>query len=241
MDKNKLKSEKIALIAIIVLFAGIFSYALIINKSNPTPVSIPSCPPTVTDIDGNIYKTVIIGDQCWMKENLKVTKNPEGKDIARYCYDNDPKICETDGGLYNWNTTMNNSIEEGAQGICPNGWHVPTDLEWYTLENGLATDNCIDGLKYPLQALSNRCNPAGTKLQKGGESGFEGVLAGSFRTRGLLGYYWTSTENAFEVTRGQDKIKPTAYYRVLNATKATVDHGFIDKNDSNFSLRCIKD
>jgi hypothetical protein len=108
-------------------------------------------------------------------------------------------------------------------------------LEWYILENGLATDNCINDLKYAFPTWSNRCDPAGTKLQKGGESGFEGVLGGSYYisinkvndgTRGWLGYYWTANATSC---------------RLLDATKTTIDHHPFDKNDLGASLRCIKD
>ncbi|MBU3924539.1 hypothetical protein KJ854_01220, partial [Patescibacteria group bacterium] len=76
------------------------------------PLSFTCGASTVSDIDSNIYNTVQIGEQCWLKENLKVTKNPAGEAITRYCYDDDPKICDTDGGLYDWNTAMNKSTTE---------------------------------------------------------------------------------------------------------------------------------
>lgn len=100
---------------------------------------------SITDIDGNSYTTVAIGTQCWMKENLKVTKNPGGSPITRYCYNNDNNNCTTFGGLYSWTTMMNgsgysNSEPSGVQGICPDDWHIPSDAEWITLENYLSTD-----------------------------------------------------------------------------------------------------
>lgn len=93
---------------------------------------------TITDIDGNVYNTTLIGDQCWMAENLNTTRDATGNDITRYCYDNDPERCEQYGGLYDWNTMMNgeessNSNPSGVQGICPEGWHVPSDAEWTQL------------------------------------------------------------------------------------------------------------
>ncbi len=95
---------------------------------------------TVTDIDGNEYNTVLIGDQCWMASNLIVTRTPGGQAIARYCYNNEPLKCQQYGGLYNWNTVMNgasgsSSNPSGVQGICPDGWHVPSDAEWTQLTN----------------------------------------------------------------------------------------------------------
>jgi len=94
---------------------------------------------TITDIDGNVYNTVQIGEQCWMKENLKTTRDAAGNNITRYCYDNNVEFCNWYGGLYTWYTIMNgasssNSNPSGVQGICPDGWHVPSHHEWTQLE-----------------------------------------------------------------------------------------------------------
>lgn len=90
------------------------------------------------DIDGNIYDAVMIGTQCWMSENLKVTKTPEGYPITRWCYNDDNEMCDYYGGLYAWSVAMNwaassSSYPSGVQGICPAGWHLPSDLEWTEL------------------------------------------------------------------------------------------------------------
>jgi uncharacterized protein (TIGR02145 family) len=90
---------------------------------------------------GRIYHTTLIGDQCWMKENLDVgimiNGNEEPSDngiIEKFCYDNDPANCEIFGGLYYWDELMDYSDEPGSRGICPPGWHVATDEEWMILE-----------------------------------------------------------------------------------------------------------
>ena len=107
---------------------------------------------TVTDIDNHIYRTVTIGSQVWMAENLKVTRYADGTTIPHitddiewidieilhfgraYCYyDND--IGLDYGVLYSYAT----AIGLNAQGICPNGWHLPSDEEWTELENKLRT------------------------------------------------------------------------------------------------------
>jgi uncharacterized protein (TIGR02145 family) len=155
----------------------------------------PGCPPTVEDQDGNTYKTVQIGDQCWMAENLNVGVMVDSVDtgsthsdvsdngtIEKYCYDNDPANCETDGGLYDWNEAMQYTTEEGTQGICPAGWHIPTDEEWKTLEMqlGMSQTEADD--------TGWRGTDEGDKLKvpdkcEGGEncnaSLFGGLLAGS--------------------------------------------------------------
>lgn len=100
------------------------------------------CPdmPTVTDVDGNVYNTVLIGEQCWLKENLKTTQYRNGTPIdypgpddvawtantsgAYAWYNNDIVWKDHYGGLYNWYATVN------VNGLCPTGWHVPTNEEW---------------------------------------------------------------------------------------------------------------
>lgn len=112
-----------------------------------------SCPgtPTVTDYDGNTYNTVQIGTQCWMKENLKTTHYSNGVNIplgngllgsttiGYYYYPNNETTNKSFYGLlYNWAAVMNgadttNLVPSGVQGICPTGWHVPSDNEFVVL------------------------------------------------------------------------------------------------------------
>ena len=138
---------------------------------------------TVTDVDGYVYRTVTIGSQTWMAENLRVTCDPSGNPITSYFYDDDPANGARYGRLYTWDVAMNGSTAEGAQGICPDGWHIPTDAEWYELFNHL------DG-----EAL------AGAHLKPGGSTGFDALLAGGADFRGNYVYmgefalFWSSTE-----------------------------------------------
>ena len=102
--------------------------------------------PTVWDVDGNAYATVEIGDQCWMAENLRTgsyrdgTAIPEVQDNVQWnlltsgawcAYENDPGNEAIYGKLYNWYAA------DDAAGLCPQGWHVPTDDEWKELESTL--------------------------------------------------------------------------------------------------------
>jgi len=96
--------------------------------------------PTVNYQD-QIYNTVQIGTQCWLHENMNVgTMIPGGQyqvnndTIEKYCYDNASYNCVTYGGLYQWDEIMGYSNEPGIQGICPPGWHIPTDEEFKQLE-----------------------------------------------------------------------------------------------------------
>ena len=96
---------------------------------------------TVTDIDGNIYKTIKIGNQWWMAENLKTVHFSDGMAAASYIYNND----ETNlifGRLYTWRTVVNGTTDthnnpSTIQGIAPIGWHIPSKAEWEELINYL--------------------------------------------------------------------------------------------------------
>lgn len=100
------------------------------------------CPgmPTIT-YGGQVYNTVLIGEQCWLKENLNTgimiydNQIPQNNgEIEKWCYNDDPENCEVYGGLYNWDEAMQYDTVSGSQGICPSGWHIPTDEEYMILE-----------------------------------------------------------------------------------------------------------
>ncbi len=107
------------------------------------PVPAFTCGNTLTDIrDGKTYPTVQIGSQCWMAANLnkgvQVTSSQVQLDNCmdeKYCYSNDPTTCVNYGGLYRWDELMRYDHTPAGQGLCPPGWHVPTDTEWETLCN----------------------------------------------------------------------------------------------------------
>ncbi|MCB2219869.1 MAG: hypothetical protein KQI35_05680 [Bacteroidetes bacterium] len=102
-----------------------------------------SCGDDLIDIrDGQSYATVDINGQCWFAENLNYGtmistgsyQNNNGTP-EKYCLNNSSSFCDNLGGLYQWNEMMNYNSTAGGQGLCPNGWHVPTDAEWYAMEN----------------------------------------------------------------------------------------------------------
>jgi uncharacterized protein (TIGR02145 family) len=100
-------------------------------------------PPAVT-YSGQVYNTVKIGNQCWMAENLNVGTMINGIQamsnngiIEKYCFNDDPSNCDAYGGLYQWDEMMDYTTTEGASGICPPGWHIPTDEEWKVLEGAV--------------------------------------------------------------------------------------------------------
>ena len=109
---------------------------------------------TVTNIDGNVYKTVKIGKQWWMAENLKTTRYRNGEEIINitdpiqwgalvigaYCwYNNDISNKGPYGALYNWNAVMDD------RNLAPVGWHIPTDEEWTTLSTTLGGESVAGG------------------------------------------------------------------------------------------------
>jgi uncharacterized protein (TIGR02145 family) len=196
-----------------------------IKVNQPIPVN------TVIDIEGNIYTTIKIGEQTWMQENLRVSVAPDSTAISGFIYNDETGNKETFGRLYTWNVAMNGSIAEKAQGICPVGWHIPSDEEWKTLEMYL-------GMTRQEADMSNtwRGQGVGTKLGKVGESGYEAIYAGrmtSYGTYSLLNQYeyvWTSTES------GQD-----AWRRCLEKGVSTVGRWNTFPKTYAFSIRCIKD
>ena len=112
-----------------------------VTTSNPCPGI-----PTVS-YGGQTYNTVEIGTQCWFKENVNIGTRINGSSdqtnngiIEKYCYDDLESNCDIYGGLYQWDEVMAYSSTEGAQGICPPGWHIPTDCEWCTLTYYLDTN-----------------------------------------------------------------------------------------------------
>ena len=131
------------------------------TSTNPTQTDNTTCPgiATVTDYDGNIYNTVRIGNQCWMKENLRTRHYANGdsipfttsisSDTSGYCYypGGDEGNVGVYGYLYNWPAVMHNennsgSNPSGVQGVCPTGWHVPSLAEWMQLALYVNSQSC---------------------------------------------------------------------------------------------------
>jgi uncharacterized protein (TIGR02145 family) len=107
--------------------------------------------PTV-NYEGQTYNTLLIGDQCWFKENLNVgimingsINQSNNSQIEKYCFQNDAAKCSTYGGLYQWDEMMQYTTQPGTQGICPSGWHIPTDSEWSVLTDFLGGTSTAGG------------------------------------------------------------------------------------------------
>lgn len=192
---------------------------------------------TITDYDGNVYNTVAIGQQCWMKENLRTTHSSTGSPIVYNTNTTIPKY----GYLYSWDMAMRD--------ICPLGWHVPTEVEWTVLTDyvsGQPEYVCGNNNRYIALAMAadtgwmtstNDCAP-GKNLISHSSTGFDILPAGFhndlvFNNDGIGGraYFWSSTQYCCGEARyvSVGFISPT----VSMINTADMSHGF--------SVRCVRD
>ncbi|MEI7981563.1 MAG: FISUMP domain-containing protein, partial [Bacteroidota bacterium] len=161
------------------------------------------CPniPTVS-YEEKTYNTVQIGNQCWLKENLnvgtRINSNQEQTNNAikeKYCYGDLESNCDVYGGLYQWNEMMQYNAQQGVQGICPSGWHIPTDGEWETLANFLGGAT-LAGVKMKSTSgwsgNGNGNNISGFTALPGGFR----YPDGSFTALTINGHFWSSSEYA---------------------------------------------
>ncbi len=246
-------------------------YKIIIDEDgNLGTVGISSgCPPSVTDYDGNVYNTVLIGDQCWMKENLKTTQYRNGTPIeypgtnnsawqsnttgAYAWYANNIDWKDSYGALYNWYAVNN------PNGLCPKGWHVPSDAQWTQLvdyvvaqsfpnqwDNPNGAGNALKSCRQVNSPLGGDCNTAvhprwdedtWSPYHHGfDEFGFSGLPGGvrsddgNFYSIGSNGNWWSSTEYSTN----------NAWFRDLYYYSGDVSRDYSDKANG-FSVRCVKD
>ena len=196
---------------------------------------------TVTDIDGNDYKTVKIGNQRWMAENLNVRHFRNGDPIpeaktenewakaayeikSAWCYYvNEPENGKIYGKLYNWHAVND------PRGLAPRGWYIPADKEWTQLTDYLggeeiAGDKMREKFRWAREDNSNN------------ESGFTGLpggyrnYCGLFHLVGYTGHWWSSSEYDTDF----------AWYRYLiSPDNLLLRHSYYKQ--SGFSVRCIRD
>lgn len=170
------------------------------------------CPATMTDVDGNAYRTVLIGKQCWMAENMRSTQDAKGNEIMlgsakhantpfRYEPNGKSKNVVMYGYLYNW---------EAAKIVCPNVWHLPSDAEWTQLTDFVSSQAqycCGGDVANNAKALSatttwKKCSKectVGNNLADNNATGFSALPAGGFYndSYGYFGkgtFFWSSTE-----------------------------------------------
>ena len=178
--------------------------------------------------DNQTYKTVVIGAQTWMAENLNYTPSSGNS----WCYNNLASNCATYGRLYDWTTVMAGSASSdatpsGVQGICPSGWHVPSDAEWTVLTNFVGGERTAGT---QLKANSSLWSTnTGTD-----DYGFSALPSGDyirsdFDNLGYSGRWWSATVY----------LSLNAYTRHMDFYNADVDSDYNGKTNG-FSLRCVK-
>ena len=194
----------------------------------------------ITDIDGNQYDVIKIGNQIWMKENLKVSKYRNGESIPTGLDDNAWYYTKKGAYAIHLNNNANNSIYgkeynwyavSDSRGLCPSGWHIPSDSEWTTLTNYLGGESVAGGkMKSTGTTLWSSPNTEATN-----ESSFS-VLPGGcrdgimFTDGGDMAYFWSDTENG----------KSHAWIRTLFYFDGSVER-YGDGKSVGASVRCLRD
>jgi uncharacterized protein (TIGR02145 family) len=224
----------------LVTIAGqLCSISIVVQET----IGIPG--PIITDAENNTYKTVTIGTQTWMAENLKVTKYNDGTAIPNITdntqwsqlstgawsyYNNDVTNNAKYGKLYNWYAVSKTT--NGNKNVCPTGWHVPTDAEWTVLTEYLGGE-VVSGGKMKEAGTTSRKSPNTevtnislfTGLPGGGRS-----LGGAYDFIGNYGNWWSSTENNAS----------GAWFRRLNDFDGSANRG-INFKGNGLSVRCLRD
>jgi uncharacterized protein (TIGR02145 family) len=225
---------------------SLFTASIYVNYSNDTlwigdkyvVISGGEGPPagTVTDYDGNVYETVVIGTQTWMKENLRSLHYADGTPIdSVWVYDNNESNAAAWGRLYNWGAVMNGAAPSGnnpsgVQGACPNGWHVPSKAEFQQLINFVGVGGSAWKLKDTNASYWN--NPD----QNTNESGFSARGAG-FRDHIFSNYSGLKeTTNIWSATEQDDN--RASSMRIYDLQGNAVLHN--DQKLQGFSARCVK-
>ena len=187
---------------------------------------------TVTDYDGNVYKTIKIGNQWWMTENLRVTHDSKGNPITSYAYNNDESMALTYGRLYTWNAMMNGSTSPGAQGIAPEGWHIPSLDEWHVLTDYLGGKEI-----------------AGGKMKEKGIEHWSPPNKGATNSSGLTlvasGSYVLSQNRYCDIKGGAHILTSSSEnnggrFVAVACHSPDIGNAAIPKNDIAFSVRCVK-
>jgi uncharacterized protein (TIGR02145 family) len=195
-----------------------------------------------TDIDGNSYKTVVLGDQEWFAQNLRTSKYNDDSPITLEVWQHElPYHDELYGKYYSWNVIAN------AKGICPSGWRVPTNADWEKLflkldENYTATNNQLGVIlkeKGYIESSSGPWRKTTSNTEGSNESGLALVPASSFsfsRNDFLIGvgmesFTWSATS----------RNATTAHTIYLANYSDAVFWQFASKNQSGLSCRCVRD
>jgi uncharacterized protein (TIGR02145 family) len=198
-----------------------------------------------TDSDGNHYTTVQISSgkfsQTWMAENLKVGTGIDGTMIPTdngiieyYCYSDSVNLCGIYGGLYRWDEMMKYTEIEGSQGICPDGWHIPTHLEFYDLENFLGGLSIAGGKLKEAGTTHWNANNVGATNETGFTAlpgGEREAWGGSYTRLGITSFFWSSSPGT---------LGGYSWYLAVNNFEART-YRSDDQREQAYSCRCIHD
>lgn len=196
----------------------------------------------LADNDGNVYNTVTIGSQVWMAENLRTSKYRNGVAIefpgsdndgwynnstgAYAWYDNDAGNKTVYGALYKWTAVHN------PAGLCPAGWHVPSDGDWTLLSDYLGGEGVAGGklketsMQHWFSPNGDATDAFGYTARPGGSRSEYGVYA----NQGYFGYWWSSTQ----YNQGN------GWARVMNSNDGSLVRQYTNKG-FGYSVRCVKD
>jgi len=200
-----------------------------------------TCGVLTVNYEGQTYNTIKIGSQCWFKENLNYQTGNS------WCYDNNLSNCSTYGRLYDWETIMNgeassNNVPSNVQGICPAGWHLPSDNEWKILEGNADTEYGVGNQVWDEEGY--RGYDAGKRLKttfgwssnQGTDAVGFSALPGGFRYQSGSfvslfdgAHWWTATEHNSE----------NGWSRFLSVYENTVSRNNYEKT-FGFNVRCLK-
>jgi uncharacterized protein (TIGR02145 family) len=239
------------------MFSGVIEHTPTTSTTRTFAFYGATCPeaPTVTDANGTVYPTVLIGSQCWMANNLRTTQYSDGSIVPNVTvnatwaqlntgawsnYENNVSNNATYGKLYNWYAATD------PRGVCPMGWHVPTDAEWQLLESSLgmpANELNAPGIRGEAQNVGGKLKATSVwnapNAGATNESGFSGLPSGArggfsdgtFFNLGDRGYWWSSSEG--------DQLD-YARYRSLSYFNAGVGRYSYYKS-SGYCIRCLRD
>ena len=225
------------------LYYLVTGFCVLLFCANPANNKSTPATGTVTDIDGIVYKTVTIGTQVWMAENLKTTRLNDGTAIALVTDDSAWDSLTTPGRCWNYNDSTSNKKTYGALynwyvvnsgKLAPAGWHVPTDSEWSIIITYAGGDSMAAGKLKEVGTMhwfppnTGATNEFGFSALPGGYRDGYGIFIGP----GNYGYWWSSTPStASGVT---DSWGPNMYWNTVNVYDRLQDMNF------GLSVRCVK-
>ncbi|MFA5644630.1 MAG: FISUMP domain-containing protein [Patescibacteria group bacterium] len=215
--------------------------------------------------EGESYPSVQIGTQCWLAKDLNVgnmvagsVEQSNNSIIEKYCYDGLETNCDKYGGLYQWDEMMQYSLDPGIRGICPSGWHIPTDGEWTQLTNYVInnTEATSDTVARWLKSCRQVTNPQASSCLSNEVAvtsehprhnfssqyginyyGFTSLpggrrsLDGSYTAVGTYTYLWSSSV-----------CSSISCYRIMRSSYSTVNRNYGNLGKTyGFSVRCLKD